>query len=379
MLAVLVHWWTGSRQTQALLDAADGMALSPPRRALVHAIRLLEQARPLEAAALARDAERRHPGTAEIAYALGETLWHAADRAGGVAWLATAIQRDPAWEMALPHALEWWAARGDAAAIRAAADRVDAGDRSGAAVLRVAAAIAERAYPAAVSIARAATAASRSDDPRLWQARAEAEILAGELDAAERSIEVARASWPVDDRGNGPFAIWAELLLYRDREAAFARAASGVGPADVLRRIAWHGEAPSTPRPIRTDRGLRPQGDSGMAPPPLAELVTTLGAALRGEDATEFYQLSPYPEVRELGAGLAAARAGDREAAIAAFTRGRAAAIGETRMLLAYWLARTLHAGGAATTEACEDVRRPRRYASYRAVLLRDCIAWEAR
>src|SRR5439155_20981396 len=48
-----------------------------------------------------------------------------------------------------------------------------------------------------------------------------AKILAGDLDAAERSMKDFEQRWPIDLRQWGGDALTAELLLYRGRYAAF--------------------------------------------------------------------------------------------------------------------------------------------------------------
>jgi hypothetical protein len=201
-------------------------------------------------------------------------------------------------------------------------------------------------------------------------------VLAGALDDAARSAEIARAWWPVDDRDDGAFAVWTELYLYRGDEDGFVRAVGARGNASAtLRPGLWHDAVIDAPLPIRTDHTLRRPGDSAMAPPPLSELLAVLGAASRGVDAVEFYRGSPYPEVRAFGEGLAAARAGDHRRAASWFETARDQALADTRPLVAFWLARSLRALGDrdGVEGACEDVRRPRAYVSYRALLLREC------
>jgi hypothetical protein len=143
----------------------------------------------------------------------------------------------------------------------------------------------------------------------------------------------------------------------------------------MLRPALWHDTPLDAPRPIRTDRALRRPGDSAMAAPPLSELLVVLGAANHGDEAAAFYRGSPYPEVRAFGEGIAAARTEDHVAAVRWLASARDHALADTRPLIAFWLARSLRALGdhAAAREACDDVRRPRGYVSYRALLLREC------
>jgi hypothetical protein len=374
-LGVLVHWWLGSRQIDRLVELAEALPLAPAQRALVRTLSLLHQGRPEEAVGYAMLAEQQHPRSAEIAYALGEAMWHAGDRVGGAHWLELAVTRDPRWQVGLAHVAIFRAATADGAALRALAATVAKVDVAGGAVLEVQAAIAERDYDAAVQRARLASTWSAAD-PRVWLMRARAEVLAGSLDNAQRCVAIARAWWPVDDRDDGPFAVWTELFLYRGDEEGFIRAVDARGNASAtLRPGVWHDAVIDAPLPIRTDRALRPPGDSGMAAPPLAELLVTLGAATRGNNAIEFYRGSPYPEVRSFGEGIAAARAGDHVAAARWLSTARDAALGDTRPLIGFWLARSLRAMGdqAGANRACEDVQRPRAYISYRALLLREC------
>jgi tetratricopeptide (TPR) repeat protein len=374
-LAVLVHWWLGSRQIDRLLDVAEALPLDPAQRALVRTLGLLHQGRPAEAVGHATLAEQRHPGTAAIAYVLGEASWHAGDREGGVKWLERAVERDPRWQVALAHVVAYRAAAGDAAALRALATTIAGVDTAGAAVLDVQASIVDRDYERAVARAREVTPWVAAD-PRIWLVRARAGVLAGELDDAARSAAIARAWWPVDDRDDGAFAVWTELYLYRGDEEGFVRAVGARGNASAtLRPALWHDAVIDAPLPIRTDHTLRRPGDSAMAPPPLSELLAVLGAASRGADAVEFYRGSPYPDVRAFGEGLAAARTGDHRVAARWFQTARDQALADTRPLVAFWLARSLRALGdlEAAGAACDDVRRPRAYVSYRALLLREC------
>jgi tetratricopeptide (TPR) repeat protein len=379
VLSVLVHWWLGSRLLEAQLERAEALRLSPARRALVGAIRLIYRGRAAEAVAATRAAEMRHPGSAEIAYGLGEALWHAGDRDEAVTWLRRAVERDPSWRMALEHAVDLWAARGDADAIRGVASEVARVDASAARGLKVAALIAERRYADASVLARVATALD-PHDAALWNQRAGAEVLAGDLDTAAASAATALVFWPLDDRERGPRTLLAGLHLYAGDEAAYLDA---IGPrfevANVLRQAIWHGIAdPSVPSPVRADRAPLRLGDAGMASPPLFECATVLGADLRGGDISDYWAPSPYPEVRGLGAALADERAGDLVGAAARLEEAVDAAIAETRPLIAFELARVRAALGDDTgaAAACDDVLRPRAPVAYRAVLLPDCDRW---
>ena len=380
LLAVLVHWWIGTTRVDKLVEDAEALRLSPGQRGLLHGVKLLHTGREAEAVIAMQAEEARHPGTAEIAYALGEARWHAGDRAGGVAELETALRRDPGWQMALHHAVDFHVARGEVAAVRELAALVASSDPAAEQALAVTALIAERRYAAAATTARDALARF-PDDAALWQHRASAEVLLGNLDAAQRSADRALELWPRDERGAGAFARWAELALYRGDEAGFEQAIGGrFSPANLLRLALWHGGTGlPEDRPNRDGEGPRRiSGQSGMSAPPLYQCVQLLGADHHGLDASPFWTRSPDAEVRSFGAGLVAQRAGDLGAAEAHFAAGLDAALADTRPLLAYYLARVRAARGNASgaAAACDEVLRPRGYVTYRAVLLRDCLAW---
>ena len=379
-LAVLVHWWIGTRRIDPLIENAEAARLTPVRRALVRGIKLLHDGRDAEAVLAMEAADRRHPGTAELAFAVGEARWHAGDREGGVAALTEALRRDPTWQMALHHVIDFRTARGEPAELRELAAVLARVDPGAARALEVTARIAERRYPDAVAEARLGTEQLDADAP-LWQARAAAEVLAGDLAAARVSIERALALWPYDESDRGPFLQWAELSLLEGDEARFEEAVGGRwAPSNLLRLALWHDGATLKPDPPDRDaEGPRRRPlDSAMSAPPLFECVSMLGAHHHGTDLTEYWSRSPYPEVREFGAGLAAVRVADLVAAEAHFAAAFSEATAETRPLLAYYLARTRYARGdaAGAARACDEVIRPRWYVSYRAVLLRDCRRW---
>jgi tetratricopeptide (TPR) repeat protein len=379
-LAVLVHWWIGTTRIEQLLEHAERTRLPPERRALLHGIRLLHLGRDAEAVIAMEAAEARVPGTAEIAYALGEARWHAGDRAGGVEMLTAALRRDPRWQMALHHVVDYHVARGDAAAVRAAGAIVAGSDAAAARALEVTALIAARRYAEALAAAQAATERCPDDAP-LWQLRTAAEVLTGELDDAARSVERAVELWPLDERTVGPFNQLVELRLYANDELGFeASVGARFSPANLLRLAVWHdGSGLPDDAPNRDGEGpRRGNGQSAMAAPPLHQSVAMLGAHHHGVDASEFWTHSPYAEVRGFGAGLAAVRAGDPVAAEAHFAAALDASLPETRPLFAYYLARARRDRGDATgaAAACDEVIRPRGYVTYRAVLLRDCARW---
>ena len=381
-LAILVHWWLGSRQLDAHLDRAELIELDGVRRAVIRTIGALHRGRAADAVEIARRAEARHRDRAELAYVLGEALWHDGDREAGARWLAIAAARDPRWSMALHHPVELWAARGDGAALRGLAAAILDVDPAGAAGVEIAARLAEGDVTGARDLARRASVRF-PDDAALWLRRAGVEAIAGELGAADRAAGEAAARWPLDERDRGATAHQLELHLYRGDEGAFLRALGGnYSFANVARLAFWH-DAAELPAPaaIRIDHRLRKYGESAMAPPPLFECASVLAADRRGEDARAYWSTSSYPEVRAYGAALAAARADDAEAAARHLRDALAAATADTRPLFAYHLARLAHAGGdgAGAAAACAEVLRPRAYVPYRAVLARDCTAWVTR
>jgi tetratricopeptide (TPR) repeat protein len=380
MLSVLVHWWLGTRQIDPLVETAEGLRLAPQRRTLLHGIKLLHQGRTAEALLALTAEERRLPATAEIAYALGEAEWHAGDRERAVTTLMTAFRRDPSWQMAMHHVLDYRIARGEVADLREAAALVAEADPATASALEITALVAERRHELALARTRDATA-RYADDALLWQHRAALEVVLGDLPAAEASATRAVALWPHDDRNDGPFTAWAELPLYAGDEAGFeARSGARFSPANILRLALWHdGAGLKDTVPDRAAQGPRKRpGDSAMDPPPLNECLDLLGPAAHGQDVLTYAATSINPEVRAFGAGLAALSAGDLKRAEARFTEGVAAATAATRPLLAYYAARTRRQLGDArgVAEACDEVIRPRGYVPYRAVLLPDCLRW---
>jgi tetratricopeptide (TPR) repeat protein len=375
-IKVLSEWWR-----DGVLDVPRVLALVPRlrplQRMMVHALVLLTQQRELQAIGFLETSAREHPDSVEIAYALGEALWHAGYLERGAAMLERAFDLDPGWQMALHHVLELRLSRGETAALGPIADRLRVVDPPRGAALDCEIAIGARRYAAA---AESATAALARVEPiaSLHVCLLQAQILAGDLDAAESVAEQANERWPIDLREWGGFATQNELVLYRGRFAEYLEKVRGKGSRQRDFVLMMWGP-PAVPEPELPPPADAPIPRTGMRAPPLGTAMDILREHLRGHDPVTLYAADPQLEVRAYGKALAAELRGASAEAIDEYRRALAVpSKGDIRMLVAHRLARLLRAAGdtAGAATACEEVVSPRMYQGYRAVLLPDCALW---
>jgi len=373
VIAFLATWWQGS-----LLDDAkrklEPLPLRPAQRALVKGVDLITQRRDPEAIAYLVAADRETPNSVEILYALGEAQWHGGHLDEGVATLERSFAIDSRWEMALHHVLEYRLSRGEVAQLRPVDERLRASDPAAAAALDCKLGVSERDYPRAVKSAKDALASAAIEKiPELYLCLAQAQILAGENDAAFATAKTAFEMWPLEAKDKGGFAQYAEFLIYRGDLDGFLELTRGRQSSQ--RAIAILLRRPSLP--VNEPQPEWPK--SRMSP--LGAATWMLQQHVHGIDASAVYSTYPEPEVRAWGFALEAERRGDRATAIAKLREALAVpSKGDVRMLLAHRLAKLLHESGDAhgAADACVDVFRPRFYVNYRAALLPDCVTWTA-
>ncbi len=368
MMKLLADWWQTGFLDDTSLATAD---LTPMHRDMVHGISLFANRHEIEAIAFLEEAERRYPGKVEIVYALGEARWHGQQLERGVETLERAFAIDPRWQIALHHVFELRQSRGEIDRLESIVKRVRTVDTSAAAAMDCQLAIGRRNYEDAAR--RAATAVEHEQPiPALYVCLLQAQILSGDLAAAERTAKQALARWPIDLRPWGGSAIEAELALYRGKLDEYLEL-PGVkaGLQRLLVLALWRPTADLVPA-----EGSSPTQTRGA---PLQYATEVLIAHELGDDPTEVYTDAPEPEIRAFGKALALELRGDPDGAIAEYRKALAApAKGDIRMLVAHELARVLHAKSdiAGTIAACEEVVAPRVYQGYRAVLLPDCLLW---
>ena len=369
-IAFLADWWEGG-VVDELVHRLDDVPLSASQRAMVGGIDLITQRRESEAIAFLKEAERDTGETVEIEYALGEALWHGQKLEEGVATLEKAFDKDPRWQMALHHVVEFRLSHGEAERLVPIATRLRNVDPAAAAALDCQIAIGKRDYAGAEASAKASLAKVEKI-PELYICEAQAQALQGELDAGEATAKTAFDLWPIDMREWGGFAQYAEFMLYRGKLDAFLDFVRGKPSRQrALALLLWRPDAPVNE--------TQPAGP-GMRMPPLGAATWILQEQIHGHDASNVYASYPEPEVKAWGFALAAEAKGDRAGAIAQLrTALDVPAKGDMRMLLAHRLAKLLYEAGdrAGAAQACDEVIRPRLYVDYRAVLLPDCLKWK--
>jgi tetratricopeptide (TPR) repeat protein len=361
----LADWWQTGLVEQNMQRTVDAK-LRPEARAMIHGVELITQRRENEAAAYLARADKEHPNSAEILYALGEAQWHGQHYEEAATTLERAFTLDPRWQMALHHVIEFRASRGEAARLVPLAQRLRPLDPASASALDCKIAIAERRYVDATKIAVPAQPIAENHI-----CLAQAQILAGQLDAAMTTAKRAMELTPIDLREFGGFSLYAELFLYRGRFAEYL---------DLLRN------KPSRQRSLAVmlwkhdpNVGQTTPVGTGMRMPPLGAAAWIILNHLKGVDVIDVYRDYPEAEVQDFGFGLWAESRGELDVAIDRYRKGLAApAKGDLRMLLGHHLARVLHQRGDAkgVAEACSEVITPRVYQGYRALLLPDCLLW---
>jgi tetratricopeptide (TPR) repeat protein/predicted Ser/Thr protein kinase len=361
----LADWWQTGLVEQNMQRTVDAK-LRPEARAMIHGVELITQRRENEAVAYLGRADKEHPNSAEILYALGEAQWHGQHYEEGATTLEHAFSLDPRWQMALHHVIEFRASRGEGARLVPITQRLRPIDPAAASALDCKILIADRRYADAAKIAVPADSIAEN-----YICLAQAQILAGELDAAMVTAKRAMELTPIDLREFGGFSLYAELFLYRGKFAEYL---------DLLRN------KPSRQRSLAVmlwkhdpNVGQTTPVGTGMRMPPLGAAAWIILNQLKGVDVVDVYRNYPETEVQHYGFGLWAEARGDLDAAIDRYRKGLAVpAKGDIRMLLGHHLARILHQRGdaAGTAEACSEVIAPRVYQAYRALLLPDCLLW---
>jgi tetratricopeptide (TPR) repeat protein len=315
-----------------------------------------------------------------VQYALGEARWHGQFLERGLATLEAAFQRDPHWQMALVHVVEYRLSHGETASLAPIVKHLRTVDPSAAAALDCKIAVADRQYAQAVIAARAAIEGVPAI-PDLFVCLVQAQILAGDLDGAEKMAKDMLERWPIDLREWGAVTLANELLLYRGKFAEYVDRLAGKGSRQRDMALAlWAPQSIPHENEATEPKRLAPgEFPTSMRPPPLGTASELVVQHALGLDPVWMYDGDPQPEVRAFGKGMAAERAKDMPTAIAEYRRAvEQSAKGDLRMLASYYLARALHATGdaAGAAAACEDVIAPRVYQGYRALLLPDCVLW---
>jgi tetratricopeptide (TPR) repeat protein len=369
-IAFLATWWQGGSLDE-LEKRLGQLELRPAQRALVQGITLITHRRDAEAIAFFQNAAKDTPNAVEIEYGLGEAMWHGGQLDAGATTLEHAFARDPRWEMALHHVIEYRLSRGEAGVLAPVVEKLRGLDPAAAAALDCQLAVGNRDYARAAELARAELA--RTDDriPEVYLCLAQAQALAGDYTGGAATAKIAFDLWPVETADRGAFAQYAEFLLYADKLDDYlaltrGRQSSQRALALLLRRDGADVDVPQPEWPAKRM-------------PPLGAATWMLQQHVRGKMVATKY---PEPEVDAWGRALDAEAKGDRDAAIAALREALVVpAKGDIRMLVAHRLARLLHDSGdaAGAAAACEEVIRPRFYVDYRALLLPDCIAWTKR
>ena len=367
-MMLLARWWETGQLGEPI---ANVDTLRPVQRDMLHGISLLANRHEDRAIAFLEDAARQHPDAIEIEYALGEARWHGQQVERGIDTLEHAFAHDPRWQMALHHVIEYRLSRGETAPLSAIADQLRTLDPPRGATLDCQIAIADRRPAAAATLAREALA-RLEPSPELYVCLMQAQILAGDLDGAEKTTKQALDRWPIDLREWGGRAIAAELLLYRGRLADFLEALPGTTNRQRIITLAlWRPTDDIVEKDQQTSDGMRGQ--------PIVPASQSLVAHVFGRDAVAVYGEAPEAELRAYGRGLALELHGERAGAAAEYRKALAApAKGDTRMLIAYQLAHVLVAAGdrAGAKAACAEVIAPHLYQAYRAALLPDCVLW---
>jgi len=369
VLRLLVQWWTTAPHIEAAVERARAGPLDPEQRVLVEGIVLVNAGRNTEAVAELEPIVAASPGRAEILYALGEALWHGQRYREGADMLARAVAADGRWEMALHHPVDFFLDRKELDRVETLAALVATTNPVKAAELRALVAFGDRRYDEALELITAKLGA-HPDEARLWTVLGETYTVSEEVRRGRSAEKKAFELSPVDDRDDGATAHLAEFHLYRGELHEFRRVSGAAAPTRGLVRALWH----------------RPMGSSPDRPSPKGLLTPTIwvGTYLEvahwdGRDERGMWELYPEPDVRALGEALDHESKEAWSAAAAAYDRGLAAECsGELRMLLSHHLARVRRKLGDVTgaAEICAEVIWPRRYETYRALLIPDCSLW---
>ena len=366
---------TGGRAADRRRPRSARRARSCVRRSarMVHGIELIAQRARPRRSRFSRRAEREHPNSVEIVYALGEAQWHGQQLERGVATLERAFQLDPRWQMALHHVVEFRLSRGEAAKLAPIASALRAVDRAGGGGAR----LPDRDRRARVlrgggrSRARRSRAASRS--PSSTSASRRRTMLAGDLDAAERAAKHAFELWPIDLREWGGFAHLRRALLYRGRSTSTSRSSRSKPSRQRRSRSSLWQPEPAIVAIVGPTGAGHAHAAAGAATWILGEQRT----AATTVDGRTGLPRARGPRVRQGSVGRVPRRPrdGDREYREALDLPAK----GDIRMLVAHHLARVLHAQPATSPARRPRARRciaPRVYQAYRAVRLPDCLAW---
>ena len=287
----------------------------------------------------------------------------------GAVTLERAFVMDPRWQMALHHALEFRLSRGETAPLAPIVAQLRTRDPGASAALACQIAIADRQPAKAVTVAREALAQTEPT-PELYVCLLQAQILAGDLDAAEQTSKLVLDRWPIDLREWGGRAIANELLLYRGRLADYLGTVGVLDRQRIITLAVWRPSVELIEIPQIAD-GARGQ--------PIVPASQTLVQHALDKDPLVIYAEAVEAELRSYGRGLASELHGEPAAAITEYRKALdAPSKGDTRMLIAYQLAKVLVQTGdtAGAKAACMDVIAPRVYQPYRAALLPDCLVW---
>jgi tetratricopeptide (TPR) repeat protein len=369
---LLVDWWEGGiiGDTQ---KRTDKVRLSSGQRAMIYGIDLISARRETEAIAYLEGADREHPNSVEILYALGEARWHGQQLQAGVETLERAFMIDPRWQVALHHVTEFRLSRGETQQLEPIAAKLRVADPPAGATFDCKIAIGKRDYKGAIDIA--AKALDKLEKiPELYICLAQAYALDGQMELGEKTAKTAFDLWPIDMREWGGFAQYAEFFLYRDKLDDYLALLRGKPSRQrAIALLLW--------RPSEETNETQPSGP-GMRMPPLGAAVWVLQEMTRGRNPVEVYGNYVEPEVAAYGKALRAELQGDLVMAIAEYRKALTVpAKGDMRMLVAHHLARVLHMQGddAGVKQLCDDeIVAPRLYLPYRAVVLRDCRQWTA-
>jgi len=367
MMNIMTRWWAWG----VLEEKPDEIArLQPVHRDMIHGLAMLASRHESAAIAFLEDAEHRYPNRVEIEYALGEARWHGQEIERGVETLEHAFALDGRWQIALEHVIQYRLSRGDTAPLAPYVEKLRALDPVRSATLACEIATSDRKYADAEASARAGLSKFPGNND-LYVCLLQAQILAGDLDAAAATAQEANAKAPIDLRELGRRTVTAELLLYQGKLDDYL--ATLPDTADRQRRITlayWR------PSPALIEGGQSSEGPRGQ---PLVPASQTLEEHVNGHDPTRIYANAFEAELRSYGNGLAAQMKGDLPTAAAELRRAMTApAKGDVRMLAAHDLAAVLVAQGdvAGAKAACEEVLWPHQYLPYRAALWPDCVLW---
>jgi tetratricopeptide (TPR) repeat protein len=269
--------------------------------------------------------------------------------------------------MALHHVAEFRLTRGEAAKLVPIAERMRPLDPAAAAALDCKIAVGERRYADAAAVARKNVTPIAENFICLAQAQA----LAGDLDAGMATAKQAMDLTPIDLREFGGFSLYAEFFLYRGRVKEYLDLLRGKPSRQrSLTVMSWM---------LDTNVGDTSPIGTGMRMPPIGAATWIILNHIKGIDVIDVYRDYPEAEVKHYGYGLWAETRGDTAKAIEHYEAGLAVpSKGDMRMLFGHHLARVLYKQGdpIRAKAACMEVIAPRLYQGYRALLLPDCLVW---